>query len=131
MKLLERIVATVFSARGLRWTLPMAVVALLIAAAAFAHFEQRSFGEGVWWALVTITTVGYGDLIPITTMGKLVGAALMLGGIGFLVILAGALVEHFVAVEKDEDEVLRRLERLSAQVDELTRAVRERSPRED
>jgi hypothetical protein len=48
----------------------------------------------------------------------------MLGGIGFLLLLAGSLVEHFVVVEVEEQEVLRRLDQLSAQVDELARQLK-------
>jgi hypothetical protein len=50
----------------------------------------------------------------------------MLGGIGFLLVLAGAVVEHFVAVEAEEREVLRRLDALSERVEELTRRLGER-----
>ena len=63
-------------------------VVLLVAACAF--IVQRSdgpadgfdnYGDGLWWAIVTLTTVGYGDLVPTSTVGRLTGALLMISGI--------------------------------------------------
>jgi len=126
---IARLLAASFSPRGLRIALPVAVVGILGAGAAFAALEGHSLADGMWWAFVTVTTVGYGDVVPGTTAGKIVAVALMLGGIGFLLVLAGALVEHFVAVEAEEHEVLRRLDELSAQIEELARLLDHRAPR--
>jgi voltage-gated potassium channel len=122
---LARIIAATFSPQGLRVAVPLALASVAAAGAAFAAIEDRSLGDGMWWAFVTVTTVGYGDVTPVTTAGRIVAVALMLGGIGFLLVLAGALVEHFVAVEVEEQEVLQRLEGLSAQIDDLTRRLEE------
>lgn len=43
----------------------------------------RSFADALWWAVITITTVGYGDMVPITVVGRAVAFVLMLGGIAF------------------------------------------------
>lgn len=121
---LARLLAVSFSPRGLRIVVPLALLGIMSAGALFALIEERSIADGLWWAFVTVTTVGYGDVVPATGAGKMLAVALMVGGIGFLLVLAGALVEHFVAVEVEEHEVLRRLEALSAQVDELARQTR-------
>jgi voltage-gated potassium channel len=70
--------------------------------------------EGIWWAVVTITTVGYGDAFPVTTAGRLVAGALMLLGIGLFGVLAAALASYFLATEEGPNlsEVVERLERI-------------------
>lgn len=72
-------------------------VLLVTGAVAVLEFERvdganiRAAGDALWWALTTITTVGYGDHAPITAGGRLVGAVLMLGGVGTFGVLAGTL----------------------------------------
>ena len=48
-------------------------VSLVAAAATFALLEDKSFGDGLWWATVTALTIGYGDLSPVTTAGRIAG----------------------------------------------------------
>ncbi len=55
-------------------------------------------GDGMWWSLVTITTVGYGDIAPVTPGGKLIGGALMIGGMFTLALFAGIVGRTFVSV---------------------------------
>ena len=49
------------------------LVSVLLAAGLFASIEQRSFADGLWWAVVTALTIGYGDIAPVTDMGRLMG----------------------------------------------------------
>jgi len=55
----------------------------------------NSFGTSVWWAIVTVTTVGYGDVYPITTAGRITGVFLMFAGIALIGVLAGTLANFF------------------------------------
>ncbi len=61
--------------------------------AAPGHFESVS--QAIWWAVVTLTTVGYGDITPITFPGKLLGIAIMILGVGTMALPAGILAARF------------------------------------
>jgi voltage-gated potassium channel len=56
----------------------------------------EQFGEGLWWALVTVTTVGYGDITPKTVAGRLVGAALMVGGLVSFSLVTATVASIFI-----------------------------------
>jgi voltage-gated potassium channel len=58
--------------------------------------EFPDFGTGLWWALQTVTTVGYGDVTPENTIGRLVGALIMLEAIAFVAIVTAAITSSFV-----------------------------------
>lgn len=66
------------------------------------NFE--SLGDAVWWSFVTITTVGYGDKVPITSMGRVIGVFLMLGGIVTIAlpsgIIASAMTQKFISIRE-------------------------------
>lgn len=64
--------------------------------------EGRSFTDSLWLSFVTVTTVGYGDISPSTTAGRIIAAILMLVGIGFLGILTGTISTFFIKQEKQE-----------------------------
>ncbi len=83
--------------------------------------EFKSFWDGVWWAFVTVTTVGYGDLYPTSVAGRIVGILLMVSGIGFLAVLTATISSSFVKTDrKDESSaILDALHRLEAEVAEL------------
>ena len=51
--------------------------------------DLKSFGDAIWWAIVTITTVGFGDITPVTAVGRVIGSVLMVGGMFTLALFAG------------------------------------------
>jgi voltage-gated potassium channel len=61
-----------------------------------AEDQLDSFADGLWWSLVTATTVGYGDISPVTAQGRLVATALMLVGIGTLGMITGSIATYFL-----------------------------------
>jgi voltage-gated potassium channel len=56
----------------------------------------QRFGEGIWWAVVTITTVGYGDVVPKTFWGKVVGVAVMIGGLLSFSLITATVASIFI-----------------------------------
>jgi voltage-gated potassium channel len=68
------------------------------------HEEYSNIWVGMWWALQTVTTVGYGDVTPKHTSGRIVAAFVMLEGIAFLTIIIAAITSTFVARAAAERE---------------------------
>jgi voltage-gated potassium channel Kch len=108
--------------------------AVLLAGWLITRLEQERFGnvgEGLWWAITTITTVGYGDLVPATTQGRMVGAALMLLGIAALAFVTATMATVIVGevqaeeklIEQEESEILNLLAELSQRLERLERAA--------
>src|SRR5256885_14340709 len=66
------------------------------------HKDFPSFGTGVWWAIVTLGTVGYGDVVPHTAWGRVVGSVVIIVGVTFLSFLIATVTSYFVAAEEAE-----------------------------
>jgi voltage-gated potassium channel len=101
----------------LRYVALITVFIVVVAGAAQASVNAREFPsiwDGVWWAVVTVTTVGYGDLYPVTVQGRLIGMAVMLLGIGFLSVLTATVATQFVKTDTESDEVLETLRRIES-----------------
>jgi voltage-gated potassium channel Kch len=75
--------------------------------------EYPNVGVGMWWALQTVTTVGYGDVTPSHVSGRLVGVLVMLEGIAFIAIVTAVITSTFVARATRERDAQRRQEDLS------------------
>ena len=84
-------------------------------------FEQRApgatihnYGDALWWALVTVTTVGYGDKFPLTAGGRGVAVVLMLTGIGLIGALTATVASFFVdeSANRDQQRLEERLDRI-------------------
>lgn len=75
-----------------------------IAIRAIDHREYSSIWEGMWWSVQTVTTVGYGDVTPKDTAGKIVGVVVMLEGIAFLAIVTAAITSAFVTRAQREQK---------------------------
>jgi len=91
------------------------------------HSEYPNIWIGMWWAIQTVTTVGYGDVTPKHASGRFVGVVVMLEGIAFLTITTAVITSTFVAraerersLADDADDAALE-ERLDARFDELER----------
>lgn len=92
-----------FSLEGLRYAGLILVVVVVGGGAIFTAVERSaqhlSIEDGIWWAIVTVTTVGYGDIVPHTDAGRGVAVIVMITGIGTAALLVGAASQRFVVGE--------------------------------
>jgi len=78
-------------------TTALIVVASGVLMRVLDHREYRNIFIGMWWAIQTVTTVGYGDVTPRAVAGRIVAAIVMLEGIAFVAIVTAAITSTFVA----------------------------------
>jgi voltage-gated potassium channel len=95
--------------------------------------DFSSLGEGLWWALQTVTTVGYGDVVPSSGTGRVIGALVMISGIAFLTVITAAVTATLIEAARrrlppppDRElapefmrEVTSRLSAIEARLDDL------------
>lgn len=118
----------VFSLQGLRYASVFTVLVVATGAAAFENTEpDTSYFDGVYWAVTTMTTVGYGDELPTTVESKIFAMVLMLVGIGYFAVVTGAIAERFI--ERGADERIETIEAEQsgplAEIDRLTLRAQE------
>lgn len=77
--------------------------------------------DGIWWAVATLTTVGYGDLYPQTDLGRLISLGVIITGLGLMATLTANIAAHFVDSEQQSENaaVLERLDAIAARLDRL------------
>jgi voltage-gated potassium channel Kch len=98
--------------------------------------EYPDFGRAVWWAIQTVTTVGYGDVTPSAASGRIVATALMLWGVAFLAILTAVITSTFIerarrerqrttaaSEAREEKDVDARLDDLAARLDRIEQTL--------
>jgi len=100
-----------------------AALAVLDAERASPDANIVDFGDAIWWAVTTMTTVGYGDRFPVTGTGRLVAFGLMIGGIALLgtvtATLASWLVETVAAEKEQAEDIQVMVRRLEDKIDQL------------
>lgn len=101
--ILRRLVARLGKA-GLYAMVLIFVCAYVVKEVEPASSGYESLGDAVWWGIVTFTTVGYGDLYPVTGSGRVAAVLLMLGGIALIGLLAGSLAEFFESPSSADEE---------------------------
>jgi voltage-gated potassium channel len=103
-------------------------VAIIVFGAVERAVDPKTFHSiwlGMWWATQTVTTVGYGDIVPQQTIGKVIAVFLMLGGLSLLAVVTGAITSAFVTRaeaerrEAGEDPMTMRLEDMAAQLEAI------------
>ena len=128
IKNLFGLLETLFNSRRLRTIIGALIFFIFIFGYLFYVSEPgvRDLGDGIWWALVTITTVGYGDITPVTTLGRVVASSLMLLGLGLIAtitaIVSAKFIQNFVD-HHTNDDVLERLDELQLELDDIKKKL--------
>lgn len=132
-----RVIDRRIKAKGLRPRVAASIIATLwlIAIVVFGIVQHlvdpdtfETVWDGMWWATQTVTTVGYGDIVPDDTAGQVMAAVMMIGGLSLFAVVTGAITSEFVA----RAEATRRSdehERTDAKLDELSLQLRELTER--
>ena len=118
--------------RRLIWLLVAAITLVSILAAVLARVlagdDFPTFGIAIWWSLQTVTTVGYGDVIPQSTSGKVVAGCLMVAGYAFVAVITAAVATAFMRGYQSRharvdtgDPVLDSLARIEERLDAVER----------
>jgi voltage-gated potassium channel len=112
---------------GVKLAALTAVSTVIIGGIAVANIESTAkepwtAWDGIWWAVTTVTTVGYGGLEPHTDSGRIIASAIMIVGIGFVALFTAFIADRFVATQRETEkqiltelrEIREKLERLEA-----------------
>lgn len=117
----------------------LSVQCILISGILFYAIEHgtnnsvQNIFDGIWWSVITLTTIGYGDVFPVTFGGRILGMALALIGIGLVALPTGILTSGFIRAlrsekkisqiadtmeeeEKEQDEILERVEEIESEI---------------
>ena len=133
---LEKKVSRLLRTNGLLYILYLNSFIVLLGSSILSVVEEKPFSESLWWALVTVTTVGYGDIVPTSIFGKWLAVLLMFVGIGTIGMLTSALTNFFVKDNLDEQIKLDKLqdelssqriliEKQSEKIEELQRMIQD------
>jgi voltage-gated potassium channel len=126
--IIQRGAGSMLRGRVLVYTAAATVLTILVAGLAVfdaergSHGPIQNLGDAIWWAFVTITTVGYGDYFPVTIVGRIVAVGLMIGGIALIGIVTATLASWIVEKISLETQMSAATE---AQVEQLRAEVAE------
>ena len=133
---LERKASRLLRTNGLLYILYVNVFIVFVGSSIFSVVEEKAFSDSLWWVIVTVTTVGYGDIVPSSIFGKWLTVILMLVGIGTIGMLTSALTNFFVKENSNEESKLdelqnelvmqrRLVEKQAERIEELHKMVQE------
>jgi voltage-gated potassium channel len=138
IEVLQKAVGDAFRGRIVVYT--VSGVLLLIYTASLAVFDEEryqhgatinSFGKAIWWSITTVTTVGYGDVYPVTDAGRIIAVLLMIGGISLVGVVTAALASWIIQSVAEEESVNQaataaHIEELRSEIRELGQQLRDR-----
>jgi voltage-gated potassium channel len=129
IEVLQKAVGDAFRGRIVVYT--VSGVVLLIYTSSLAVFDKErylhgatinSFGKALWWSITTVTTVGYGDVYPVTNTGRVIAVLLMIGGISLVGVVTAALASWIIERVTEEEALMQTA--TVAHVEELRNEIR-------
>jgi voltage-gated potassium channel len=129
IEMLQKAIGDAFRGRIVVYT--VSGVVLLIYTSSLAVFDKErylhgatinSFGKALWWSITTVTTVGYGDVYPVTNTGRVIAVLLMIGGISLVGVVTAALASWIIDRVTEEDTLLQAA--TVAHIEELRNEIR-------
>jgi voltage-gated potassium channel len=113
LSVLHRTLGDTLRGRVVTYVVGSATMLVFVGALAVLDVEQYvpdakivTFGDALWWAMTTITTVGYGDMYPVTPIGRMVAATLMMSGIAVLGVVTASIASWLVQRVEDTAEAM-------------------------
>jgi len=116
------------------WAIAMATLVVTIICGVIMRFVDHAdfatVGQGLWWAVQTVTTVGYGDIVPTHVGGRIVAAILMLVGIGLLSVVTAVITAAFLETvrqrmgDPEQQELLAKLDDVRDRLEALESVLR-------
>ena len=136
---LDRALARATTPRGAAIVIASVSTAMTVGAGLLVtvvdHDTFPSVGAGLWWSVQTVTTVGYGDNIPMNLVGRLVAVLVMLLGISFLTVITASITSSFVARSRREQKpsdaetaMAEQFRRLDSRLERIEAAMSRSSP---
>jgi voltage-gated potassium channel len=137
--MVTRLLSRPLTARRAATIIALFTLTLTLVAATLAFLVDRddfpNLGISIWWALQTVTTVGYGDFVPHNTEGRIIGSLVMLGGISFIAVVTASIAAALVGAARrragasPEDHPLApQLEEIAERLQRLEEATARSSP---
>jgi voltage-gated potassium channel len=100
-------------------------IGILVCEQSAPNAKIKTAEDSIWWSVATITTVGYGDLYPVTNEGRLLAMALMISGVGMFGAVSGVVATALIGDNKkdtaERSEIIERLKKLEEKIDSLKR----------
>lgn len=118
-------VKSFLNVNGFKYIICLSIGSIILSSLLMTYFEGMKFQDALWWSFVTTTTVGYGDLSPATSAGRIVASFLMLVGIGLIGSLTSTITSFFLQSQSSDECDSEKVDMVIALYDKLSNSEQE------